>query len=480
MSLKRAAVMGARWTAISTGTVTIVQFLQTLILSRLLSPEDFGLMAIVMMVLNFVQTYADMGISSAIIHRQDTTSNQLSSLFWLNIIAGVCVFVVTLVSAPFVVAVYHEPELSRLILYAAFVLLITPFGAQFALLLQKELEFGTLAICETISAVFAGVVTVIAAIEGLGVLSLVLGRLSGACLTAGLFCVIGLQRWRPRFHFCRADLKGYLSFGLYQMGQSTIWFLSSRIDQLYIGIVLGPQLLGYYVFAWNLVIQPMMKLNYILTRVAFPLFSRVQFETERLQRGYLALVWFLTTINAPLMIGCAATAPLFVPLFFGTKWLPVVLIIQILAFFSLIIAIMNPVDSLLLAKGRTDLGLIWNSCLFIPEAIGIYFGGQIGALQGVALAELCLRVIYWVAQYFIVVRVLIGPCARKYMESVLPPLGIAGVMGLTVWLWPNMPAKNLAIVLVSKVAIGAAIYLFLNCVFQRARLYEIRDLLFAR
>jgi lipopolysaccharide exporter len=461
-------------------TVTGVQFLQTLILARLLSPEDFGLMAIVLMVLGFVQTYADMGISSAIIQRQDTTVEQLSSLFWLNIFAGFAVFAVTLASSSVVVAAYNEPQLGHLISYAALVLLISPFGGQFGLLLQKELEFGTLAVCEIISAVFAASVTVIAAIEGLGVFSLVLGRLGGACLTAGLFAVIGWRRWRPRLHFRRVDLRGYLSFGLYQMGQSTIVFLANQIDQLYIGIVLGPQLLGYYVFAWNLVLQPMMKLNYVLTRVAFPLFARVQLETERLQRGYLTLVWLLVTVNAPVMIGCAATAPLLVPLFFGAKWLPAVIIIQILAFFSLIISIMNPMDSVLLAKGRTDLALIWRSCLLLPEVVGIYVGGQIGGLQGVALAQLCLHVAYWVAQYYFVVRVLVGPCSTQYLKSVIPSLGVAGLMGIVVWLWPNMPTESPAIELASKVAIGAALYVVFNSVLQRARIYEIKALLLTR
>jgi lipopolysaccharide exporter len=480
MSLKRIAFLGARWTTISTGIVTAVQLLQTLILARLLSPEDFGLMAIVLMVLGFVQIYADMGISSAIIHRQDTTEEQLSSLFWLNILAGFVVFVVTVASSSIVVAAYNEPQLGHLILYAALVFLISPLGGQFGLLLQKELEFGTLAVCEIISTIFAASVTVIAAMEGLGVFSLVLGRLAGACLTAGLFGVIGWRRWRPRLHFCRTDLKGYLSFGLYQMGQSTLVFLTGQIDQLYIGIVLGPQLLGYYVFAWNLVLQPVMKLNYILTRVAFPLFARVQLESARLQRGYLALLWLLVTINAPIMVGGAATAPLWVPFFFGAKWLPAVVIVQILAFFSLIVSIMNPIDSVVLAKGRTDLALIWRSCLLFPEVVGIYVGGRIGGLPGVALAQLCLHILYWVAQYYFVVRVLIGPCSAQYMRSVLPSLGIAGIMGIIVWLWPNMPTESPAIVLASKVAIGAAVYVVFNIVVQRARIYEVKNLLLAR
>lgn len=92
---------------------------------------------------------------------------------------------------------YNEPQLGRLILHTALVFLISPVGGQFGLLLQKEFEFGTLAVCEIISAIFAASVTIIAAIEGLGVFSLVLGRLGGACLTTGLFGVIGWRRWHP-------------------------------------------------------------------------------------------------------------------------------------------------------------------------------------------------------------------------------------------------------------------------------------------
>jgi lipopolysaccharide exporter len=479
LSLKRIAVSGARWTAISAGSVTAVQFLQTLILARLLAPEDFGLMAIVMMVIGFIQIYADTGVSGAIVHKQDTTINQLSSLFWLNMLAGLVVFVVTFASSSIVVAAY-EPRLGRLISYAALVFLISPLGAQFGLLLQKELEFATLAVCEIISAVFAAFVTVIAAIGGLGVFSLVLGRLGGACLTAGIFGFIGWRRWRPRLHFCRDDLKDYLRFGLYQMGQSTIVFLTSYVDQLYIGIVLGPQLLGYYVFAWNLVVQPMMKINYVLTRVAFPIFARVQLETKRLQRGYHTLLWLLVTINSPVLIGCAATAPLFVPLFFGTKWLPAVIIIQILAFFSLIVSIMIPIDSVIFAKGRTDLLLTWRICILFPEVVGIYIGGSVGGLQGVALAELCLYVFFWAAQYLFVVRVLIGRCFTLYVWSVFPSLGIASIMGIIVWLLPNLPAESPAIILASKVAFGAGLYAVLNILLQRSWIYEIKNVLLAR
>lgn len=482
MSLTKLAYLGVRWAAISSGVVAAIQLLQTLVLARILSPEEFGLMAIVVLVLNFAQIYADMGISGALVHRQDATKEQLSSLFWLNCLAGVVVFLVTVAFAPIVASVFGEPRLAHLIFCTALIFLIWPIGGQFALLLQKELDFRTLALCEIASAVLAAGVTIVAASEGYGALSLVLGKLAGAGLTAVVYGVIGWRRWRPSLHFSSRDLKGYLSFGLYQMGQTTLIFAASQIDQLYVGIVLGTQALGYYAFAWNLVLQPMMKLNYVLTRVAFPVFARVQLDKLRLQRGYLLLEWLLVSINAPVLIGCFVTAPLLVPTLFGSQWLPAVSIVQILALVSLLISIMNPADSLIFAKGRTDLAFRWRLWLLLPELVGIYVGGRLGGLPGVALAKLLLNLGYWVGQYFFVLRILIGSCLKEYLQSIVWPLGIAAAMGLAVfWRWPVGTTTDApAIMLAGEVAFGIVVYCTLSLLLQWPRIYQMKQQILAK
>lgn len=481
MSLTKIAYLGARWTAISSGIVTAVQFFQTLILARILSPEDFGLIALVLLVLNFVQIYADMGISSALVHRQDTTRDQLSSLFWLNCFAGFVVFLATVALSPLLVSAFGEPRIGRLIFCAALIFLVWPIGGQFGLLLQKEIDFKTLALCEIASALLSATVTIVTASQGAGAFSLILGKLAGAGLTAAVYGVIGWRRWRPALHFSLRDLKGYLGFGLYQMGQVTLVFVAGQIDQLYVGVVLGPEALGYYAFAWNLVLQPMMKLNYVLTRVAFPVFARVQLDDGRLQRGYLRLLWLLVSINAPVLIGCVATAPLLVPTIFGPQWLPAVGIVQILALVSLLISMTNVADSVMLAKGRTDLAFAWRACLLLPEIIGIWVGGRLDGLQGVALAKLFLNLIYWACHYIFVLRRLIGPCLKQYLRTVLPPLAIAGVMGLIVfWRWSAMPSGTSALVLAGEVAFGVVVYCTLGLLLQRSRIYQMKEQLLAK
>lgn len=428
-----------------------------------------------------MQIYADMGISSALVHRQDTTREQLSSLFWLNLVAGFAVFLATVALSPIVASLFGEPRLGRLIFCAALIFLIWPIGGQFSLLLQKELDFRTLALCEIASALLTAVVTIATANGGHGAFSLVLGKLAGAGLTAAVYGVIGWRRWRPTLHFSLRDLKGYLSFGLYQMGQATLVFAAGQIDQLYVGVVLGAQALGYYAFAWNLVLQPMMKLNFVLTRVAFPVFARVQLDNRRLQRGYMTLLWLLTSINAPVLIGCAAIAPLLVPTIFGPQWLPAVTIVQILALVSLFVSITNPADSVMLAMGRTDLAFRWRFWLLFPELVGIYVGGRLGGLQGVAMAKLFLNLAYWAAQYIFVLRILIGPCLKEYLRTLGPPLCIAGAMGLLVfWRMPAIPTDTPALALAGEVAFGVVVYCALGLLLQRARINQMKGQLLAK
>jgi O-antigen/teichoic acid export membrane protein len=139
MGLKQQAISGVKWTTLSSVINTGIQLVQLAILTRLLKATDFGLMALVMVVIGFSQMFIDMGISNAIIYKQKVTDNQLNSLYWLNIFAGIIIFVIVFFLSPFVSQFYHEPELKNLILLVGITFLIQPFGQQFMILLQKNL-----------------------------------------------------------------------------------------------------------------------------------------------------------------------------------------------------------------------------------------------------------------------------------------------------------------------------------------------------
>ena len=478
MNLKEKAVSGVKWNAILMTVITALQFITLAILARLLTPADFGLMGMTMVIIGFARLFSDMGISNAIIYRQDATKEELSSLYWLNILVGIAVFLIICASTPFVVVFYHEPRLTNLMYLAALVFLITPFGQQFQVLLQKELQFNRLAIIEMISSFANATVVITLAFWGMGVFSLIWGQLAGTSLRVLLLCYQGWRHWRPYWHFSRRDLKGYISFGLYQMGEKTANYFNTNLDYLLIGSLLGAKALGYYTLAYNLVLRPSSTINPIITKVAFPVFSKIQTDIIKLKRGYLKVLQFLSSVNFPIMAGLAVVAPLAVPTIFGEQWLPSVILIQILAILGLLRSTLNPIGFLLLAKGRADLGFKWNVVLMITQIPGLYLGAKFGGTVGVAIAYSILMGIYIILGYPILIRTLLGPCLYEYVSSMWPSLWMSAVMGGAV-LCIGIFFQNFSqqLLLIIQILCGIVIYSGLMIYNQRTFVSEIKEML---
>lgn len=480
VQLKKQAASGVKWTTTSTAITTTLQFIQLAVLARLLSPEAFGLMAMIMVVLGLGQAYADMGISNAIIHRQDTTGEQLSSLYWLNIIAGVIVFILLLISTPLVVLFYGEPRLTELMPWAALVFIVTPLGQQFQILLQKELQFRILSIIELTAVIVGTTVAIVTAMMGQGVFSIIWGQLGKTLIKTLMLVGIGWKKWPPKLRFKYTDLHGYIGFGLYQMGEKSINYFIDKMDQIIVGALVGAQALGYYNLAFNLVIQPISKINPIITRVAFPLFAKVQSDNDRLKRGYLSILKLLSIVNFPLLFGLAVVAPTLVPLLFGEQWQPAIILIQILSFVALLRSNGNPIGSLYLAKGRADLGFKWNAMVFPTQMLGIFLGAYFGGVLGVALTLLALQITYSIFNYLVLIRTLLGPCLKEYITSIAPAFGLSLLMALTVAIVPLTIEQSQGVILTTQILIGVLVYLSLNFIFRWQQLQEIKLLVLGR
>lgn len=431
MSLKKQAASGVKWTGTSTAVITVLRFLQLAVLTRLLSPQDFGLMAMIMVVIGFTQAFVDMGISNAVIQRQDTTREQLSSLYWLNIISGIMVFGLVVASTPLIVSFYREPRLSKLIFWVALTFVIAPVGQQFQALLQKELRFGKLAGVETASAIAGATVAIVSAVLNQGVFSLIWGQLATAAVTALYLAKLGWDSWRPSFRFKLEDIKGYISFGLYQMGERSVNYLSANMDYLMIGRFLGPEILGFYRLAYELVVVPLTRINPILTRVAFPILAKRQDDDGALREGYLQMIKFLSIVTFLLLIGLAATAPLIVPVLFGKGWGPSVTLVQILVPLGMTKVVGNPLGPVLLAKGRADIGFKWN--VFVAAANTLVFRLVVGfGVYAVAWSNVALTSMYSVFMWFILYRTIkIG--WQEYLSVLFRPVLMGILMGAVVY-----------------------------------------------
>ncbi|MFS0724091.1 MOP flippase family protein [Paenibacillus sp. 1P07SE] len=460
MSLKGKGIAAMKWSSLSTVISIVIQMLQLVILSRLLSPEDYGLMGMIMVVVAAAVNFSDMGISNAIIHRQDVTRNHLSTLYILNIGTSAILCLVIFLSAPLVAAFYNEPRLVELVQWMSLLCLFPAFGQQFEVMFRKELKFNNIAKIHILGYTSGFVVAVLGAFFGYGVYALIGSHLTNALVRSLGLVAIGWRVWTPKLHFARTDLKGYLSFGVYQMSSNVLQSLISNLDYLIIGRLFGAQVLGYYNFAYQLVYMPHQKIGPLVNTVALPLFAKMQNDTIQLREGFLKVLNGVTMLNAPIYLGIVVTAPVLVPFVFGDQWLPSVVLIQILGVMMLIRSMIIPIQPLLQSKGRADIYFRYtliNVALQVPILI---IGGMVGGSVGVALAFILVQVLLFGIQYTYAVRKMVGPCLPNYLRSVLPGLLCGSAMLAGVLLFNYLYELMIGSVphFILQVAVGMILY----------------------
>jgi O-antigen/teichoic acid export membrane protein len=470
MNLKAKASSSIRWTALNTVSVTIIQFTQLAILGRLLSPAAFGLMAMLMVVIEIATVFSQMGLSEAIISKQDTNSDQLSSLYWVNVAAGFILYFLLILCSPAIAVFFGEPQLAEMLPVLALIFIISAFGIQFQALVRKHLFFDLFAKINIVSAVVSLIIAAVLAVQGFGVWALILGQL---CLhiskTLALIFIAFRKSWLPGFRFEFSEINDHFYFGLKNVGAMVANQINSRIDQMAIGSLLGPVSLGFYNIAFRIALQPIQRINPILTQVAFPVFSQIQDDNARLKRGYVQIIHLLMSINAPLLIGLSAVAPIAVPLLLGEKWIPSVPVVQALCFYALFRSLGNASGSLILAKGKAGWALYWNLVLlvFIPASVILAVLIKKSVLM-VSLMLVCLQIVLVFIHYFVFLRRLVGPFFKSYFTAIGKPFFAAACMGFGVFNIQSVLANlNSFLNLGISVILGFVLYIFISFYVQR-------------
>ncbi|XOV89741.1 MAG: MOP flippase family protein [Pseudomonadota bacterium] len=472
MDLKQQAVTGARWTTISTVVTTLLQLAQFVILARLLAPEAFGLMAILLVIVGFAQIFSDLGISDGIIHKQQTPDRVLSTLYWINLAAALVVVLLMVLATPLMIVIFSEPRLAPLLPWIALSVFVAAIGRQFQIVLQRELRFRPIALAEIAGAVMGITLAVLIAAQTGNAIALVYGHLAQATMRSLVLVALGSRTWHPRFELTGEGLADYLNFGFWQVSEQVVNFVAERVDQILIGALLGAQALGFYNLAYNLVVMPVSRINPVITRVAFPVFARLQQDQAQLRAGYLRLVNLLSLVNFPLLVGLAAVAGLLVPTLFGTAWQPAVPVLQLLALVMLFRSLGNPSGSLMLATGKVRMSFFWNLGVITAQVPIVWVTALAGGITGVALGLLLLQLVYFYPFYHLVLKRLIDCRLVEYLGAFVPLLIISLAMGLMVHgglhlAGQALPGLPTSLVLALAVLSGALIQLGLCLLFAR-------------
>lgn len=449
---------GAKWVGVSTTVMALLRMAVVAALARMLEPADFGLMSMVLVVVGLAEAISDLGMSAAVIHRLDQTSEQLSTLYWSNVFVGAALFGALLAARPGVVLFYGDARLGPLLIWTSLTFLMTPFGSLQRVLLRKHLRFRQLAVIEIAAEGAASLAALGIAWRGFGVLALVAAQLIRAGVATLLLLPVKTSGFRPRLHWRRVDLRGYVRFGVYQLGATSVNYLLWNLDKVLIGRLLGAEALGFYSVAWNLMQRPMSVFNQIVNRVSLPLYAALQDQPKRVERGYLRVNEALAATNAPIYAGMAVVSSPLLLLYLGPEWRPAVPVFAALSVLGLSYSFANLLGPLLVGVGRPDVGF-WMSVVALPTTIGAIALGSKGGITGVALALLVSELALFVPLRFWAASAFVNISALATARAVLPFLFAAAVMAAAVraldFVFPVAPLiPRLALLVV----VGAAVY----------------------
>lgn len=430
--LRRKTAHGAMISIAAQGAAFFIRIVSMLLLARLLTPQDFGLAGMATAYTGFLALFQDIGISFATVQRPTISHAQTSTLFWINVAAGVTLAAICVVTAPVLAHFYHEPRLFWVTVFIAAGFVVNGASGQHRAMLQRNLRFTALITIDLTSLVASVVCGVGMALAGLGYWALV-G--SGVCAPAVTLIGVWLVgRWIPGLPRRGTGVGSMLRYGGAAMLNNVVTYVAYNADKVLLGRFWGAQTLGVYARAYQLINVPNQSFNTIFAQVAFPALSRLQNDADRFKSYFLKGYGLLLCILIPIAVACAMFAEDIVRVFLGAQWSQSVPVFQFLAPTTLAFALINPFTSLMLATGGAmrslKIGLVIAPVVFVGYAIGVS-GGPTGVALGfsISLALVVVPMAAWATRGTGITSVEIFMAAARPMIAILVGAGAT----LVVW-----------------------------------------------
>lgn len=475
MSLKQRALSGVRWTTLSFLVRALLHFVQVVTLARLLVPADFGLVAIVMAIMAFLQMFSDAGVSSAIIHFQEISREQFSSLYWLNVAASLGLAFLVASASHWVATFYGQHALQPLLMLAALTLVISSLGQQIRIVAQKNMRFSELAKVDVAGSLSSLVTVVTVALLGGGAYSLIAGSMMSAVVITLVVWWKLADGWRPQFRMRLGEIGEFVKFGGYMVGNNLVNVFNSQVDILLGGRLLGSHAIGLYSVPKDLSQNVSDVINSIVTKVGFPVMAMAQDDVERLKRIYLRIMRMTASVNFPIYVAIGFFAPEVVHVALGAKWQAAAPLLRVFAFWALLRSTANPVGSLLMARGRAKLSFQWNAALVVIFPPALWVGGKFGAV-GLASAALATQLFLFIPAWLFLVRPLCGAGLIEYLGQMAAPLAISLAAGAVGYACAS-PFLLAEVRLAAGLTCGLIAYISLSFWFNKTWFFMMREML---
>jgi O-antigen/teichoic acid export membrane protein len=471
-SLKSKTIHGVFWSLLDRGGRQGIQVVISIILARLLLPEQFGVIAMLTIFMAIAQSFIESGFGQALIQKKDATHVDECSIFYFNILVGILAAGLMCLAAPWIADFYKQPLLTPLTRVLSLNLIISSFGLVQTALLTKHIDFKTQLKVSIIAMIASGTIGVTMAYRGFGVWSLVAQSLSSNLFRTALLWLF--QRWRPAWAFSFASLRTMFSFGSKLLLSGLLDTVFQNIYLVVIGKIFTAADLGFYSRAKSCTRLSTENLTRSISRVTFPVFSSIQDDNGRLRRGVQKALTTLNFLNFPLMIGLLVTAKPLVLFLLTEKWLPCVPYLQLLCVMGLIHPLHVINLNLLKAKGRSDLFFRLEVLKKILVVISITLTYRWG-IQAMIYGQIGVSLLaYYLNSYYS--GKLIGYPLKEQVFDLAPYFGIAMVMGIGVYTirWFRFP--NNCTLLISQVLVGMFIYAVISWAFRMPAFVEVIDI----
>jgi PST family polysaccharide transporter len=439
MYLKDQAILGIEWTAGARVAKLILQFIISVILARLLTPKDFGLIGMIVVFTGFAALFGEMGFGAALIQRKVIEERHLSSIFWLNIAVGLILTCIFFAAAPLMSTFYSEPRLKILTMLVSVNFLLSSFKVVQFSILNRSMDFRKLALIETTTMIIAGAFAITLALIGYGVWSLVWQMIVTTIVGVVLFWF--LTDWRPRFQFDKNAVKELLGFSGNLLGFNVFNYWARNIDNLLVGKFISSTGLGIYSKAYGLMLMPLSQISSTLGRVMFPSLSKSQDDKALTKRIYLKTIGAIALLTLPMMTGLVVVADSFVLALLGPKWKDVIPVLRVLCTVGIMQSITATVGWIYTSQGRTDLMFRWGIAAgtigIISFIVGIWIGSVIAVAYCYAIAN-----IFLLYHNFTIPGKLINMTFSEVLRCVTGKLGCALLMSAGVYLLAiNLPSE---------------------------------------
>lgn len=377
-SIARKAGRGVIWNFLSFGVSKGILLLTTSVLARLLTKEDFGLVAVAVVAINYLSVVKDLGLGLALIQRREDVDEAANTVFTINVLLGAALSLVVVPLAPLFAAYFQEPQVTPVLRWLGLSFTLNALGATHINLLMRDLDYRRKFIPDMTNTVVKGILSLWLAFSGLGVWALVFGQLAGAAASALAAWMV--KPWRPRLRVNLPLTRQLAQFGASVTGVDILTVFVDNLSYLIIGRLLGVAALGVFSISYRLPEMLIVGNLWLIASVLFPAFSSIQDKPDELRRGFLVSIRLVQLIVMPLCLGLFVAAEPIVRVFFGEQWLETIPLLRILSLYALIYSIGYHAGDVYKAIGRPDILFklnIMSVAILIPALV---IGSQFGLL----------------------------------------------------------------------------------------------------